>query len=66
MLFSSKKNKRLRLYMNYRELNKIIIKNHYFLLLIDEMLNQLVKIKIYLKINLCDAYYRIKIWESDK
>ena len=66
MLFLFKKNKKLRFCINYKELNKIIIKNHYFLSLINKILNQLVKVKIYLKINFRDAYHRIKIWENNK
>ena len=66
MLFSFKKNERLKLYINYKRLNKIIIKNYYFLLLINKMLNWLVKIKIYLKINFYNIYHRIKIQENNK
>ena len=66
MLFLLKKDERLKLCVNYKELNKIIIKNYYFLLLINKMLDQLVRIKIYLKINFCNIYYKIKIQENDK
>ena len=52
--------------MNYKELNKIIIKNYYLLSLINEMLDWLIKVKVYLKINLRDAYHRIKIQKDDK
>ena len=66
MLFSFKKDERLKLYVNYKELNKIIIKNHYFLSLINEMLNQLVRVKIYSKIDFCNIYHKIKIQKDDE
>lgn len=43
-----------------------MIKNRYPLPLIDEMLDQLVGAKIYLKIDLRDAYHKIKIKKSDE
>lgn len=39
ILFMSKKNDNLRLYMNYKGLNKIIIRNKHSLLLINKILN---------------------------
>ena len=39
ILFISKKNKELYLYIDYRDLNKIIIKNYYLFLLINKILN---------------------------
>jgi hypothetical protein len=47
-----KKNKNLRLYVNYRDLNKIIIKNRYPLLLIGKTLNRLNGAAIYTKLDL--------------
>ena len=41
ILFIKKKDNTLRLYVNYRDLNLVIIKNHYLLSLIDESLNHL-------------------------
>jgi len=41
ILFISKKNKDLRMYVNYRELNKIIKKNRYLLSLIKKTLDRL-------------------------
>ena len=37
MLFIFKKNKKLKIYINYRQLNSIIKKNLYLLLLISEI-----------------------------
>ncbi|KAF2175315.1 hypothetical protein K469DRAFT_611068, partial [Zopfia rhizophila CBS 207.26] len=49
------------LYINYRGLNKIIKKNYFTLLLISKMLNYLVDLIKFTKLNLKDAYYYIKI-----
>ena len=59
ILFILKKNKDLRLYIDYRELNKIIIKNRYFLPLINKTLNRLNDIKKFIKLDLKNTYYYI-------
>ena len=41
ILFISKKNENLRLYINYRKFNKVIMKNRYSLFLINKILNRL-------------------------
>jgi hypothetical protein len=46
ILFVKKTNDKLRLCVNYRELNEIIIKNRYSLFLINENLNRLFETKI--------------------
>jgi len=50
--FILKPNKIIRLYIDYYGFNKIIIKNHYLLLLVSEILDQLFKVKIFTKLNL--------------
>ena len=54
------------LYVDYRRLNKIIIKNWYPLLLVGELFNRLSHAKIFTKLDLCNAYYRICIKKGDK
>ena len=66
ILFVFKKNKGLRLYVNYRGLNKITVKNRYPLSLINKILNRLYKIKLFIKLNFKDTYYYIRIKLSDK
>ena len=61
ILFILKKNEDFYLYINYRDLNKIIIKNYYFLSLINKTLNRLNNIKRFIKVNLKNIYYRIRI-----
>ena len=48
ILFIKKKNDSLKLYINYKNLNKIIVKNRYLLSLIKKSLDKLEKIKIYI------------------
>ena len=62
----SKKNDELRLYIDYRNLNAIIIKNRYSLSLISETLNRLCESKIFIKLNLKNAYYRLRIKIDDE
>jgi hypothetical protein len=46
-----KSNKGLRFYIDYRALNKLIMKNRHALLLIDETINRLSNTKIYIKLD---------------
>ena len=52
MLFIKKLNEILRLYVNYREFNEIIIKNKYSLSLLFKMLKRFIYIKYFIKINI--------------
>ena len=56
----------IRLYVDYRRLNKITIKNQYLLPLVGELLNRLGYSKIFIKLDLRDAYYRLRIKKGDK
>ena len=49
----------LRLCVDYRELNEIIIKNKYLLLFFSEILKQFIKTRKFIKINIRNTYYRI-------
>lgn len=61
ILFVKKRDDSLRLCVNYRDLNNVIIKNRYSLFLIDESLNRLDRAKIYTQLNLIVAYNRMRI-----
>jgi hypothetical protein len=61
MFFVLKKNEKLRLCVDYRDLNKIIRKNRHFLSLIIQMLNQLKDCRLFIKIDLTNVYNRIRI-----
>ena len=56
----------LRLYVNYRDLNEIIIKNKYSLPLLSETLERFIHIKYFIKINIRNVYYRIRICKNDE
>ena len=66
ILFVFKKSERLYLYVNYKDLNTIIIKNSYFLSLITKILNGLYEIKRFIKLNLKNVYHRIRIKNNDE
>ena len=66
VLFMPKKNGTLRLYIDYRGLNKITKKNRLALPLIGETLDYLVEAKFFTKLNLKNAFYCIYIIPGDK
>ena len=66
ILFVLKKDEELRLCVNYKDLNAIIIKNSHFLSLITKMLNRLCKVKRFIKLNLRNVYHRIQIKKNDE
>ena len=51
----------LKFYVNYQTLNVIIIKNYYFIFFIKKTLNQLCKIKIYIKLDVIIIFNQIHI-----
>ena len=59
MLFIKKINNSLRLYIDYKEFNKIIIKNNYLLSLFSKALKRFAYTKYFIKINIYNAYYKI-------
>jgi hypothetical protein len=66
ILFVKKTNDKLRLCVNYKKLNEIIIKNRYSLFFINENLNKLFETKIFIKLNVKDVFHRIKIRKDDE
>ena len=56
----------MRLYVNYRGLNKIIIKNCYSLSLINKILDWIISTKCFTKLNLQDAFHQIWIKRENK
>ena len=56
-----KKNNELRFYVDYRDLNTIIIKNRHPFFLIFETLNRLYELKIFIKLNFKNVYYKLRI-----
>lgn len=65
VLFVKKKDGSLRLCTDYRELNKVTIKNKYPLPRIDDLFDQLQGSKVFSKIDLQSGYHQLKIKDSD-
>jgi hypothetical protein len=61
ILFVKKLDSILCLYIDYRDLNKITIKNRYSLLLIRELLDQICRAKYFTKFDIRDEYHRLRI-----
>ncbi len=66
MLFTPKPDGTLRLYVDYNELNSMKIKNQYPLPLIDEILDRLSVAQVFTKIDVKNAYYRLRIRVGDE
>jgi hypothetical protein len=66
ILFIPKKDGTLRLCVDYQGLNKVTVKNQYPLPLISEILDRLAGAKFFSKLDLQDAYYRIRINKEDQ
>ena len=64
-IFVKKKDKTLRLCVDYRPLNEVTIKNKYPLPLIDLLFDQLAGAKVFSKIDLRTSYHQIKIRPED-
>jgi hypothetical protein len=64
-LFVEKKDKELRLCVNYRSLNAVTIKNKYPLPCIDVLFDQLAGAQVFSKIDLRSGYHQIKIRTED-
>jgi len=66
ILFVPKKDGTLRLCVDYRGLNVVTVKNRYPLPLINEIMDRVQGAQFFSKIDLKDAYYRIRIHPRDK
>ena len=65
MLFVKKKDGSMRLYMDYRQLNKVIVKNKYPLPRIDDLMDQLRGAEVFSKIDSRSGYLQIRVKEED-
>ena len=66
ILFIPRKSGELRLCVDYRGLNEITIKNRYPLPLVNELLDRLNGSTVFSKLDLRNAYHRIRIKEGDE
>ena len=65
VLFAKRKDKTLRLCIDYRQLNMVTIKNRYPLSRIDDLFDQLRGARVYSKIDLRTGYHQLRVRETD-
>nr|GEV95039.1 hypothetical protein [Tanacetum cinerariifolium] len=65
ILFVKKKDGSFRMCIDYRELNKLTVKNRYPLPRIDDLFNQLQGSSVYSKIDLRSGYHQLRVREED-
>ena len=65
ILFAKKNDKTLRLCIDYRQLNRVTIKNRYTLPRIDDLFDQLRGARVYFKIDLRTGYHQLRVRDTD-
>ena len=65
VLFVKKKDGSMRLCIDYRELNKVTIRNQYPLPRIDDLFDQLQGAKVFFKIDLRSSYHQLRVPDED-
>nr|GFC25516.1 putative reverse transcriptase domain-containing protein [Tanacetum cinerariifolium] len=65
VLFVKKKDRSFHMCINYREFNKLTVKNRYPLPRIDDLFDQLQGSSVYSKIDLRTGYHQLRIREED-
>nr|GEW09814.1 putative reverse transcriptase domain-containing protein [Tanacetum cinerariifolium] len=65
VLFVKNKDRPFRMYINYRELNKLTVRNRYPLSRIGDLFNQLQGSSVYSKIDLRSGYHQLSVKDED-
>ncbi|GJS10417.1 putative reverse transcriptase domain-containing protein [Tanacetum coccineum] len=65
VLFVKKKDESFRMCIDYWELNKLTVKNHYPLPKIDDLFDQLQGLSVYSKIDLRSGYHQLRVRNED-
>ena len=65
VLFAKKKDRTLQLCIDYRQLNRVTIKNRYPLPRIDDLFDQMRGARVYSKIDLRTGYHQLRVRETD-
>ncbi|GJV00478.1 putative reverse transcriptase domain-containing protein [Tanacetum coccineum] len=65
VLFVKKKDESFRMCIDYRELNKLTVRNRYPLPRIDDLFDQLQGLSVYSKIDLRSGYHQLRVRDKD-
>jgi hypothetical protein len=65
ILFAAKKNGRLRMCIDYRDLNAVTLKDKYAIPLVQDCFDCLVGSTIFSTLDLASGYYQVPIWPAD-
>ncbi|KAL4295362.1 hypothetical protein GQ457_12G012400 [Hibiscus cannabinus] len=65
VLFVKKKDGSMRLCIDYRQLNRVTIKNKYPLSRIEDLFDQLRDASVFSKIDLRSGYYQMRVKDAD-
>ena len=65
ILFAKKKDKSIQLCIDYRQLNRVTVKNRYPLPRIDDLFDQLRGAQVYSKIDLRIGYHQLRVRETN-
>ena len=65
VLFVKKKDDTLRMCIDYRQINKVTVKNKYLLLRIEDLFDQLKGSSVFSKIDLRSGYYQLRVKDVD-
>ncbi len=66
ILFVKKSSEELKFCVNYRDLNVMTVKNRYSLSLIREILDRLIKIKYYIKLDIIAVFNKLRMTYEDE
>ena len=66
VLFAEKLNKELRFCVNYKRLNVIVKRNHYFISLIDEILIKIQDYKYLTRLNIITTFNKLRIYSNNE
>ena len=65
ILFVKKKDGTLRMCIDYKQINKVTVKNKYLLPRIEDLFDQLKGVGIFSKIDLRSGYYQLRVKDAD-
>ena len=66
ILFAEKSNEELRFYVDYKKLNAIIKRNHYFILLINEILIKIQDYKYLTRLNIIIVFNKLRMHSNNE